>query len=215
MSDAPPTDVREAPKYWPALVPYRLGESSAYVQTWQRDELNDGFLRTGKRARRAEVAALGFAAANERVYAHDVRLAGYLGMMFIQARYERFYEPLPTGGFDTLGIGQAKFGPNLLGSYAKSVELYPIFGAAAIFGEGKPIPAFTGGLETRIYPVRPLVFQSSAELYAFKDGPAMVDFRLESGVSIGMFDFRAGVRVMHQQPEQSFWGPVASITMRL
>ena len=41
-----------------------------------------------------------------------------------------------------------------------------------------------------------------------------LDGRFEGGVSLGRFDLRGGLRMLKQEPDQSFFGPTASITMR-
>jgi len=211
--DDPPSEPSEAPRTFPAAVIYGDGGEGAYVQPWRID-LEENAVHDGGAARRGEVTLGGFLGTNEQVYAHDLALRGWLGLFVAQGSWERFYEPRPS--LDTLDMFRVHLGPNILGSKAKSIELYTLLGASALHGsDGAVLPAFDMALEARAYPLRPFAFFASTTLSVFGEGPPLLDARLEGGVSIGRVDVRGGLRALKQEPAQSFFGPVVSVALRM
>jgi hypothetical protein len=213
--DAPP-DEPNGGHAFPAAIIYNDRSDGAYVKPWRRREDGVWFREDSSPPRRAEIGVGGFAALNERVYAHDFKFTGFLGLFVLQASYERFYEPLPNGSVDTLNLPRVHLGPNILGPHFKPVELYALFGGTGMVGpSGTFIPGFDVKLEGRVYPVEPLAFLASSTLTLFGEGKPLWDNRIEAGIAVGRFDFRGGMRALWQEPAQSFLGPVASVTLRL
>lgn len=176
----------------------------------------DGQIVRMHETRAAEVRTSAFLALNEEVVSHDANANVFFGHFLMGAGWERFYEPNhKAGSIDTLDTFRFRLGPNVLGPSVPMLELYTLVGASALSGFGETIPAFDLALEARAYPVRPLAFTASGTTSFFKNGPPIIEGRLEGGVSLGRFDLRAGFRALRQNPEQSFVGPVASIALRL
>ena len=214
VDDAPPADEATPIRRFPARVIYDGDRASAYVEPHRRLEL--GKFERVAYPRRGELTLGGFLAVNEQVYAHDAALRGWLGLFVVHASWERFYEPsAPTSSIDTLDIFRLHAGPNLLGPHVDSLELYPLFGASGLHGAHGITPAFDLGIEGRAYPLRPLAFFASTTASVFADGPPLFDARLEAGISLGRFEVRAGLRMLKQEPSQSFLGPVASFVVRM
>jgi hypothetical protein len=166
-------------------------------------------------ARNGELSLSGFAATNERVYAHDLQLRGWLGPVMGGAEWDRYYEPSKTGSADTLDLFRAHVGSNFLGPLVPHLELYPLVGATAMRGAAGVIGAFDVGAEARVYPVRPLAIYASSIVSIFAQGPVLVDSRAELGVALGRVELRIGGRSLFQPGAQSFLGPVASVVLRL
>jgi hypothetical protein len=208
-------DIGRSPSYRPSAVIYG-GRSSAYIRPYRLEEDTGLWKRTADPVRYAELRVGGFAAAGERVYSHDLALAGWLGLFTAQGAWERLYEPRPElSSVDTLDLFRAHIGPNILGSSVKPVELYLLVGGAGLYGQRGLTPAFDGAIQARVYPVRPLAFYSSVNVSIFGQGPPLLDGRFEMGASVGRFDLRAGVRGLRQDPAQSFFGPVATVSLRM
>jgi hypothetical protein len=165
--------------------------------------------------RGGELKLNAFMATAHTVYAGNLGVRGYLQHFVAQGSWERFVEPRPeVGRTDSLDMFRAHVGPNLFGTMMKDVEVYALVGGMVMKGQNAPVAAVDLGIEARAYPLRPFALYSSGFVSVFMQGPPLIDGRFEAGVSLGRFDLRGGVRFLKQEPEQSFFGPIVSVTMR-
>jgi hypothetical protein len=215
--DARPSSPSEQPKTFLGIDPYADSHWGAYTRKWTFNESEGQWERRDNAVdiRGGELKLNAFMATAHTVYASDVGVRGYLQLFVAQASWERFYEPRPeVGRTDTLDMFRAHVGPNIFGSMLKEAEVYVLAGGAVMKGQNAPVPAFDIGIEARAYPVRPFALYGSGFVSIFGNGPALVDGRFEVGVAVGRFDIRGGIRMLKQEPEQSFFGPIASVTLR-
>jgi hypothetical protein len=215
--DGRPRSAEEQPKTFLGIDPYADGHWGSYTRGWRYDEAEAQWVRRENAVdiRGGELKLNAFMATAHTVYAGDVGIRGYLQLFVAQAAWERFFEPRPkVGRTDTLDMFRAHMGPNLFGSLIREAEVYLLVGGAIMKGQNAPVPAFDIGIEARAYPVRPFALYGSGFLSIFGHGPALLDGRFEVGVALGRFDLRGGVRMLRQEPDQSFFGPIASVTLR-
>lgn len=197
-----------------AAVLYEDEEAATYIHPWRRDET--GEVVPYRPRRRAEVHGGWFHALNEDVVSWNTGIDFFLGPLLIGGGFERFSEPNHAAqSTDILDDWRFRLGPNVVGGSISNVELYPMIGASILHGFGDTIPALDLSIEGRAYPMKPLAFFASGTASIFKDGPPILEGRMEGGVSLGRVDLRAGFRALRQNPEQSLVGPVASLTLRL
>ncbi len=169
-----------------------------------------------RRVRYFELQGSGFRAFNQSwIMGHELAGTFWAGMVLIHASWERLYEQVEeTGAHDQLDIFTGHLGSNILGPFVETIELYGWFGALALHGDAWT-PAFNAGAELRFYPTEPLTAYSSAMFSIFEVGPVLLDARWQLGVALGRFEVRAGPRWLYQGDAQGFWGPSASLAVRL
>lgn len=162
----------------------------------------------------AEVDVMAYAALNEAlVMTHDLHLNFWWRPATFRFGWEHFYERLEDGTVDHLNILRFHLGANLLGAWAESAELYPLFGVSAIAGS-EWTPAFDVGGNLRVYPWEPIAIQATMIASIFEFGPVLLDSSMQAGVALDRFEVRAGPRWLYQGDAQGFWGPAASLAVR-
>ncbi|MBI2394458.1 MAG: hypothetical protein HYV09_33115 [Deltaproteobacteria bacterium] len=203
-----------APPHRPTSDPY----DGLWLDARKVRDVEDGSMREPRlpehRVRHIELTTSGFSARNEAVFSRTFGLRVFLGQVVASASWDRMYETPEDGAIARLDFYRFHLTSNVLGGSSRSVELYPLMGAALMKG-ARATGAFDAGLDLRIYPARPLAIVLSSIASVFAHGPALFDSRAEIGVTYDRVELRAGVRSMVQWRAQGFWGPTASIVVRL
>jgi len=181
-------------------------------------DVEDGSLREPRlpenRIRHIELTTSGFVARNAPVFSRTFGLRVFLGQIVASASWDRMYETPGDGTLARLDLYRFHLTSNLLGGLSRSVEVYPLMGLGIMKGTNLH-GAFDAGLEFRIYPVRPLTLSLSSIASVFAEGPVLFDSKLEAGLTYGRVELRGGVRSMYQHRAQGFFGPIASLVVRL
>jgi hypothetical protein len=166
------------------------------------------------RVRHVEFTTSGFVARNEPIFSRTFGLRIFLGQVVAAASWERMYETPNDGSLARLDFYRFHLTSNLLGGFSRSVEIYPLMGLGLMKGT-ELHGAFDAGLDVRVYPRRPLVIALSSIASIFREGPVLFDSKVEAGVAYGRVELRGGLRSMYQYRAQSFFGPMASLIVRL
>jgi hypothetical protein len=192
-----------------SVTPWRLVRSPS-------DPEESGYLRDGGDRRYAEVSLSAYKPMNVPVLAMDLGIRGYLKYLVLDASFNRFIEPVGRGKFDSLDLGRLRLGGNVLGNAIHSVELYPLLGGVMFRGPTVLTGGFDFGLEARAYPFRPLAIGVAMSAMVFPaGGPPLFDAKFDAGVSLDRFDLKLGVRLLKQEPAESYIGPTFTFLVRM
>jgi hypothetical protein len=224
------SEVAELPSF-PSLYIYRSpginapaadpNAPSTTVTPWRfikhpTDPEHDGYLRDGGDRRYAEVSLSAYKPLNVPVLAMDLGIRGYLKYFVLDASFNRFIEPVGRGNFDSLDLGRLRLGGNVFGAAIRSVELYPLLGGVLFRGPTVLTGGFDLGLEARAYPFRPLVIGVAMSAMIFPTGgQPLFDAKFDAGVSLDRFDLKLGLRLLKQEPAESYIGPVFTFVVRM
>lgn len=162
--------------------------------------------------RHAELAFGGFLGADGPVFAHDLHLRGYLGFFTGHAEWARLYEP-SSRALPSLDLLRFQLGGNVLAGQVDRAELHVLVGALILHG-AEWTPAFDSRLETRIYPIKPLVITASVDAAFFEKGAPLWQSDLMAGASVSRFDLRGGVRWIYQSSTLSLPGPAIDMAVK-
>ncbi len=166
------------------------------------------------RIRHVELTTSGFVAQNADVFSRTFGLRVFLGQVVAAASWDRMYETPNDGTLARLDFYRFHITSNLLGGSSRSVELFPLMGVGVMKGHAAH-GAFDGGFDMRVYPMRPLTFAISSIASVFSQGPVLFDTKFEAGLTYDRVELRAGLRWMYQYRAQGFFGPIASLAVRL
>ena len=204
-----------APPNHPTVDPYDMKYGTwASERSVTSDGEEDWHHVPDAKIRHAEVTVGAFTARDENVFSRTLGLRIFLGKLAVSGSWDRMYETPGDGSLSRLDFYRFHLSSNALGGSARSVEIYPLMGAAVMHGS-ESTGAFDAGLEARIYPSYPFTIYASSIASVFARGPVLFDTKVEAGVSIDRFELRAGLRWLYQHQAQGFAGPMASMVIRL
>lgn len=202
---APFFGVAYAPRHRPRLDPYD--------RTWEPARTEELNATDESRMRHWEVTVSGFTARNEAVFSRTFGVRAFPASWVLAYDWERMFETPGDGSLARLDRHRWHVTSNPLAKLTRS-ELFPIAGASLMRGNHATW-GIDVGLEARIYPVRPFAFAASSVATIFFRGPVLFDSRAEAGLTFDRFEIRAGIRSLWQRGAQGFFGPTATIAIRL
>jgi hypothetical protein len=166
----------------------------------------------GNRIRRhAEASFGGFLGANAPLGAHALHLRGHLGFLALHGEWTRLYEPRAQSQ-NSLDLLRIQLGGNLFAGGVRRAELHIYAGVLGLRGRDWT-PAFDMRVETRIYPIRPLVVSGSLDVAIFRSGPPLSVADVQAGVVLSRMELRAGLRTFRQSGALALTGPALDFSV--
>ena len=184
----------------PAIEPYDA--RSIYVGSQERKS---------RIVRYAELNFDGNIAPTSGIYGHGIHLRGFISAFSVHGEWTRLHEP-GAAHVRSLDLFRGHLGANLLIG-TRWAELYLLAGALVMHGL-ETTPAFDMGVESRLYPSRPLTLFVQGTSAIFEHGPPLFTARLEPGVSFSRIDIRLGAALLYQSSAISAVGPSGSVVFR-
>lgn len=203
------------PAYGAILAPHHRPRLDPYDRDFVPERTNEETPKVSEgRLRHVEASIGGFVSTGEPIFARSVGVRAHPGPIVVGYSWDRLYETPEPGALARLDLHRALFSSNLLATSARA-ELLPIIGASWLDGRTTTF-GLDFGLEARLFPIRPTTLVVSSLLTIPTEGsPAFLDSKVEAGVVFERFEFRAGIRSLYRGRNQSFWGPTATLAVRL
>jgi hypothetical protein len=119
----------------------------------------------------------------------------------------------PAKDLKNLDLLRLQFGLNAGALGTKRLELHYYVGVLGLRGK-EWTPAFDMRVDTRVYPVRPLVLVAFIDTAVFAQGPVLVVADAQAGVSVLRFNVHAGVRGFWQRDAIAAVGPALDVSVK-